>query len=169
MLQGLLWRCMCVCVSIRSAFPLYLKVLYDTLGSQRCSRDCSGVLVMASLEETQGGALAGWRWHHSRRREGCSGGLAVTSLKETWGLLSRFVCVYSDYITQGCPGGALAGSYEPTCQVLLFSYTPGILISVEAGCEDFRLLAALFPAFNKGCPAAILTGPFTTRTHLLNR
>jgi hypothetical protein len=34
--------------------------------------------------------------------------LAVASLKETWGLLSRFDCLYSDYITQGCPGVALA-------------------------------------------------------------
>ena len=46
--------CVCVCFSSKSAFPLYLKVLYDMLGSQRCSRDCSGVLVVASLEETQG-------------------------------------------------------------------------------------------------------------------
>ena len=37
---------------------------------------------------------------------GCSGGLVVVSLKETRELLSRFDCVYSDYITQGCPGGA---------------------------------------------------------------
>ena len=36
------------------------------------------------------------------------GGLPLASLKETWGLPSRFDCVYSDYITQGCPGGALA-------------------------------------------------------------
>ena len=57
-------------------------------------------------------ALVGWRWHHSRRREGGtlvgSRGLEVTSLEETRGLLSRFDCVYSGYITQGCPGGALA-------------------------------------------------------------
>ena len=53
-------------------------------------------LAVASLEETRGGTLAGSR------------GLAVASLKETWGLLSRFDCVYSGYITQGCPGGALA-------------------------------------------------------------
>ena len=45
---------MCVCVFSKTAFPLYLKVLHDTLGSQRCSRDCSGVLVVASLEEAQG-------------------------------------------------------------------------------------------------------------------
>ena len=37
-----------------------------------------------------------------------SGAFAVASLMETWGMLSRFDCVYSDYITQGCPGGALA-------------------------------------------------------------
>jgi hypothetical protein len=39
-------------------FPLYLKVSHNTQQqkrvSQRCSRDCSGVLVVASLEETQG-------------------------------------------------------------------------------------------------------------------
>ena len=46
--------------------------------------------------------------HHSRGRGGCPSVLAVASLKETRGLLSRFECVYSDYITQGCPGGALA-------------------------------------------------------------
>ena len=46
--------CVCVCVSSKTAFTLYLKVLHDTLGSLRCSRDCSGVLVVASLEETQG-------------------------------------------------------------------------------------------------------------------
>ena len=40
----------CVCVSSKTAFPLYLKVLYDTLGSQRCSEDSSGVLVVASLQ-----------------------------------------------------------------------------------------------------------------------
>ena len=56
MLQGLLWRCVYVyvCVSSKTAFPLYLKVLYDMLGSQRCSRDCSGVLAVASLEGPQG-------------------------------------------------------------------------------------------------------------------
>ena len=53
------------------AFPLYLKVLHDTLWSQRCSRDCSDVLVVASLKETRGGTLVG------------PGGLAVASLKET--------------------------------------------------------------------------------------
>jgi len=47
------------------------------------------------------------RLHHSWRRRGCSGDLVVASLEETQGLLSRFDCVYSGYITQGCPGGAL--------------------------------------------------------------
>ena len=46
--------------------------------------------------------------HQKRRKGGCSGGLVVASLKEVRGLLSRFDCVYSDCITQGCPGGALA-------------------------------------------------------------
>ena len=66
------------------------------LTRKRCFRDCSGVLVVASLKETRWGTLVGSR------------ALVVASLKETWGLLSRFDCVYSDYITQGCPGGALA-------------------------------------------------------------
>ena len=45
------------------------------------------------------------------------------------GLLSRFDCVYrySGYITRGPSrggaGAALVGCYEPTAQVLLFSYT----------------------------------------------
>jgi hypothetical protein len=52
-------------------------------------------------------------------------GIVVASLEETGGLLLRFDCVYrySDYITQECAEGALAGCYEPTCQVLLFPYT----------------------------------------------
>ena len=45
--------CVCVCVFSKTAIPLYLKVLHDMLGSQRCSRDCSGVLVVASLEEAR--------------------------------------------------------------------------------------------------------------------
>jgi hypothetical protein len=60
--------------------------------SQRCSRDCSGVLAVTFLEGAQG-------------------------------LLSHVVCVYLGYIT---PGGAvvtLAGCYESTAQVLLYSYT----------------------------------------------
>jgi hypothetical protein len=47
----------------------------------------------------------------------------VTFLEEAQGLLSRFVCVYLGYITQGGAGVGLAGCYEPTCQVLLFPYT----------------------------------------------
>jgi hypothetical protein len=80
-------------------------------GSQRCPRDCSGVLAVAFFEEAQGllsrfdcvysgyitqedagGALAGWRWHHSRKCGDCC----------------HVLTVYSGYITQGCPGGALA-------------------------------------------------------------
>ena len=42
-------------------------------------------------------------------------------------MLSRSDCVYRyrylGYITQRCAGGALAGCYEPTCQMLLFPYT----------------------------------------------
>ena len=67
--------------------------------------------------------LCVFRLHQSNGRRGCSGRLVVASLEETWGLLSRFDCVYSGYITQGCAGGALVGCYEPTCQVLLFPYT----------------------------------------------
>jgi hypothetical protein len=81
-----------MCAFSKTAFPLHLKVLHDTLARQcqRCSRDCSGVLVVASLGETRG-------------------------------LLSRFDCAYSGYITQGGAGGALVGCYEPTAQVLLHS------------------------------------------------
>jgi len=137
MLQGLVWRqtgVVCVCFFSKTALPLYLKVLHDTLGSQRCSRGCSGVLLVASLEETQGvlsrfdsvylgyitqgGAVGdlvdsgGLVVVSLKETRGSalvgSGGLAVASLEETWGLLSRFDCVYSGYVTQGCPGGALA-------------------------------------------------------------
>ena len=82
--------------------------------SQRCPRNCSGVLAVTFLEGAQGllsrfvRLYPVFRLHHSRGRRGCSGGLAVASLEDTEGLLSRFDCVYSDYITQGCPGGALA-------------------------------------------------------------
>ena len=81
-----------VCVFSKICYhPLfYLKVLQDTLGSQRCSRDCSGVLVVASLEETRWGTLVGSRGMAvaslKETRGGTlvgSGGLAVTSLMET--------------------------------------------------------------------------------------
>ena len=66
-----------------------------------------------------GGALAAWWWHHSRRRGGCSHILTAciqaTSLKGTLRNTSHL---------QGCAGGALVGCYEPTCQMLLFPYTP---------------------------------------------
>ena len=61
--------------------------------------------------------------HQSGVRRRCPCGLVVASLEETQGLLSRFDSVYLGYITQGGAGGALAGCYEPTCQVLLFPYT----------------------------------------------
>jgi hypothetical protein len=51
-----------------------------------------------------------------------AGGRVVTALEEAQGLLSRFDCVYLGYITKGVPAGALAGCYEPTAQVLLYSY-----------------------------------------------
>ena len=47
----------------------------------------------------------------------------MASLEEAQRLPSRFVCVYLGYNTQGAAGGALAGCYEPTCQMLLFPYT----------------------------------------------
>ena len=87
------YMCVCVCVfSVKLLSPFISKSCTTRAGSQMCSRDCSGVLVVASLEETLWGTLVGSR------------GMAVASLKETRGLLSRFDCVYSDYITQGCPG-----------------------------------------------------------------
>ena len=115
---------------------------HPTRQPPKCSRDCSGGVCVCvfsvkllhpfiSKSGTTRGGLRGapgivpvsWWWHHTRVPRGCSRGLAVASLEETRGLLSRFDCVYSDYITQGCAGGALAGCYEPTCQVLLFPYT----------------------------------------------
>jgi hypothetical protein len=58
--------------------------------------------------DARGGTLVGSR------------GMAVTSLKETRGLLSRFDYVYSDYITQGCPGGALAVAMSLRARCLFF-------------------------------------------------
>jgi hypothetical protein len=108
-----MYVCVCMCVSSKTASPLYLiKALHDTLVSQRCSRDCSGVLVVASLQGAQGllsrfdcvysgyitqgcagGALVGWWWHHSRRRRDCSHALTAciqaTSLKGAQGVLWR--------------------------------------------------------------------------------
>ena len=107
--------CVCVCVfwfQINCSSFVYLKSLARHAGGlERCSRDCSGALVVASLEETRWGTLVG------------PDGLAVASLKETRGVLWRFDSLYSCYITQGGAGGALAGCYEPTAQVLLYSYT----------------------------------------------
>ena len=106
--------------------------------SQRCPRNCSGVLAVTFLEGAQGllsrfvrvypvfrlhhsrgrrgcsGPLAGWWWHHSRRRRDCSRVLTL---------------VYSGYITQGGAGGALVGCHGPTAQVLLFPYTHCLLHS----------------------------------------
>ena len=77
--------------------------------------------------------LCVFRLHQSKGRRGCSGRLVVASLEETWGLLSRFDCVYSGYITQGCAGGALVGCYEPTCHMLLFPCTPESQLAARAG------------------------------------
>jgi hypothetical protein len=104
--------CVCVCVfSVKPAFPLYLKSLARHAGGlKRCSRDCPGVFVVASLEETQGGALVGWRWHHSRERGDFSH--VLTACIQTTSLKGA---------RRGCSGGC----YEPTCQMLLFPYTQG--------------------------------------------
>ena len=53
----------------------------------------------------------------------CSGVLAVTFIEGAMGLLARFVLAYLGYITRGGAGVALAGCHEPTCQMLIFSYT----------------------------------------------
>ena len=64
--------CVCACVFSKTAFPLYLKVLYDMLGSQRCSRHCSGVLVVASVKGPQGVL---WRLGGGITRGGALGAL----------------------------------------------------------------------------------------------
>ena len=98
----------CVCVfSVKLLSPFISKSCTTRLGL----RDAPGIVPVS------------WLRHHSRGRRGCSGGSVVAPLGETQGLLSRFDCVYSDYITQGCAGVALVGCYEPTCQMLLFSFT----------------------------------------------
>ena len=68
-----------VCVFSKICYhPLfYLKVLQDTLGSQRCSRDCSGVLVVASLEETQRLLSSGDTVYPDYITQGCAGGALV--------------------------------------------------------------------------------------------
>ena len=87
-------------VVFRTFSPFNLKGSHGTQQqmlarqSQRCLRDCSGILAVTYLEGAQG-------------------------------LLSRIVCVYLGYITQGGAGVALAGCYEPTSQMLLFPYTRG--------------------------------------------
>jgi len=68
----------------------------------------------------------------------------VASLEETQGLLSRFDSVYLGYITQGGAGVALAGCYEPTCQVLLFPYTDGSTAYTVLGLgQEFSEYSAL--------------------------
>ena len=85
--------CVCVCVYVCASvcFQCYclpplsqslVRLYFDMLGSQRCSRDCSGVLVVASLEGARGVlsrfdcVYSGYiTLIHSRVRRGCSGGL----------------------------------------------------------------------------------------------
>ena len=99
-LQGLLWYrylfvfvfvCLCMCmfwgyialVYIIFVFPTlffhpYLKVSHDTRQqmrqSQRCSKDCSGVLVVVSLEETRGLLSRFDRVCSDCITQGCAGG-----------------------------------------------------------------------------------------------
>ena len=76
----------------------------------------------------------------------------MASLEETQGLLSRFDSVYLGYITQGGAGGALAGCYEPTCQVLLFPYTP--TASYYRGQRQSPRIFALSRTCEVGCAVA---------------
>src|SRR6056300_207550 len=79
--------------------------------SQRCPRNCSGVLAVTFLEGEQGllsrfvRVYPVFRLHHSRGRRGCSGGLVVASLEEMEGLLSRFdsLCIQATSL-QGAQG-----------------------------------------------------------------
>ena len=81
--------------------PFNLKVSHET--QQRCWRDSLGACQMCPRD--------------------CSGVLAVGFLEGAQGLLSHVVCVYLGYITQVGAVVALAGCYESTAQVLLYSYT----------------------------------------------
>src|SRR6056300_1648266 len=88
--------------------------------SQRCPRNCSGVLAVTFLEGAQDllsrfvRVYPVFRLHHSRGRRGCSVWLVVASLEETEGLLSRFdSCVFrlrhcrGRRRRRGCSGGLL--------------------------------------------------------------
>ena len=100
-------------------FPLSIS---KSRTSQRCPRNCSGVLAVTFLEGAQGllsrfvRVYPVFRLHHSRGRRGCSGGLVVASLEETQGLLSRFdSCVFRLHHSRGrrgCSGG-LPWAYRP--------------------------------------------------------
>jgi hypothetical protein len=131
-------------------FSLFnLKVSHGTQQqmrqSQRCSRYCSGVLVVASLEETRWGALVSSRGLVVASLEGvqggmggCSCGLVVASLKGARGLLSRFDRVYPDYITQGCPGCALAVAMSPRARCFCFP-----TVTVEIICHSVSVSTAV--------------------------
>src|SRR6056300_1205547 len=111
--------------------------------SQRCPRNCSGVLAVTFLEGAQGllsrfvRVYPVFRLHHSRGRRGCSGGLAVASLEETEGLLSRFdSCVFRLHHSRGrrgfwfglvwCSGG------------LPWAYRPGASFSLHTDEQTYR-------------------------------
>jgi hypothetical protein len=120
-----------VCVfSVKSAFPLFLKSLAPRAGGlKRCSRDSllrclGGGISRGDAVGVPWWALVGW-WCITRG-DG-----------ETRGLLSRFDCVYSDYITQGCPGGALAVAMSLRARCAFF---PTHLAEIKCGtaCTDHR-------------------------------
>ena len=102
MLQGFFWLCMSdivcmcvcvfVCVSSKTVSPLHLKVLHDTLGSQRCSSGAQGI------------APVSWWWHQSRRRGGCFGGLVVASLEEALGVSHFLIACIQATSLQGAQG-----------------------------------------------------------------
>jgi hypothetical protein len=101
-------------------------------------------LVVASLEETRGGALVGsCGLAVASLKETLWGtlvgpvGLAVASLKETRWVLSRFDCVYSGYITQGCPGGALAVAMSLRARCFFFPTHE----AMSELCHSYQLLA----------------------------
>jgi hypothetical protein len=99
--------CWCFAFSVKLFSPFVSKSRTTRWGSQEVLqgllRCLGGGITRGDAVGVLSRALASWWWHHSRRR-----GLAVASLEQTRGLLSRFDRVYSGYITQGCPGGALA-------------------------------------------------------------
>jgi hypothetical protein len=80
-------------------FPIFL-VVFPVPQDRGLARHTTADAAQQSPRcPTPGIAQVAWLWRN-----------AVTFLKETQGLLSRFVCVYSGYNTQGDLWIALAGS-----------------------------------------------------------